>query len=157
MKTTVFVAGQAAPQGSKNARIINKKDGKQYVALYESSKKVKPYREKVRKHLRDQGIEPVRGPISLTVVFVRPAKANAPKTYVPFVTTLPDIDKQLRALFDALTSVAYYDDGQVCQVNAAEIYPQPDFPEVGTYVIIRSGKDVPEWLGSYPKGKQPDF
>ena len=157
MKRTVFVPGRAAPQGSKNARIIKKKDGTQYAALYESSKRVKPYRASVRKHLREAGVTPVRGPISLTVVFVRPAKANAPKTYTPYVTTLPDIDKQLRALLDGMTSVAYYDDGQVCQVNMAEVYPQPEFPEVGTYIIIRSGVDVPDWLGQYPPSKQPDF
>lgn len=159
MKYSFFVPMQAAPQGSKNARIIRTKDPKKkdYVALYESSKKVKPYRQAVKKAAKAAGVKMQDGPISLTVVFVRTPKANMPKTYTPYVTTLPDIDKQLRSLFDGLTGVAYRDDGQVCHVDAAEIYPNDRFPEVGTHVLMRSGKDVPAWLGDHPPRKQPTF
>lgn len=158
MKVQFYVPLPGAPQGSKIGSIrTNKSTGKQHVIMRESSAKVKPYREAVKRCAIAAGLTPKYGPISLTVVFVRKAKANAPKSYTPFVTTLPDIDKQLRALFDGLTGVAYRDDGQVCHVSASELYPNENFPNVGTYIVVRAGKDVPEWLGQWPKGKQPDF
>lgn len=159
MKKQFYVPMQAAPQGSKTAFTTRPKDPskKPKTVLRESSARVKPYRQAVKMSALAAGLRPQKGPISLVIIFVRKAKANAPKSYTPFVTTLPDIDKQLRATLDGLTGVAYFDDGQVCQVNMAEIYPNEDFPKVGVYIVYSAGKDVPDWLGSWPRGKEPDF
>lgn len=159
MKLQVYVPMQGAPQGSKVAFHGKGRDhnGDKKIIMRESSKKVKPFREAVKLAAKTSGATPQYGPISLTLIFIRPAKANAPKTYTPFVTTLPDLDKQIRAVCDGLTGVAYRDDGQVCHINAAEMYPNDDFPKVGVYIVIRAGKDIPKWLGQWPRGKEPDF
>ena len=153
MKTSFFVPIEAAPKGSKVA--FHTGNGK--IAMRESSKQVKPFMEAFGRVAIAEGLTPVRGPICLDVVFVRKAKKNMPKTYIPFVTTLPDVDKQLRSVLDALTGIAYYDDGQVVMARGCKVYPSEYFPYPGTHITITAGKDVPEWLGQYSANKTPNF
>lgn len=153
MKTSFFVPIEAAPKGSKVA--FHTGNGK--IAMRESSKQVKPFMEAFGRVAIAEGLTPVRGPICLDVVFVRKAKKNMPKTYIPFVTTLPDVDKQLRSVLDALTGIAYYDDGQVVMARGCKVYPSEYFPYPGTHITITAGRDVPEWLGQYSANKKPNF
>jgi len=54
----------------------------------------------------------------VTFQFVKPK--SAPTRVHPVVK--PDIDKLARALLDALTGVAYLDDGQVVELHAGKAY-----------------------------------
>jgi Holliday junction resolvase RusA-like endonuclease len=120
----ITVYGTPAPQGSKNARAIYRGRGAErqftgHVAVSESSKKVKPWRQNVATAARnamgaagrwEQYDEPVE--VSLVLLFERPKyhfgtgrnahilKPDAP-TYVP---VYPDLDKLVRSTLDALGS-----------------------------------------------------
>ena len=125
---SVIVYGTAAPQGSKR-HVGNG-------VMLESSKRLRPWRQDVRfaaleKRPPDWDMTtPMR--IGLVFWFPRPAthygtrngisylKANAP--IEPVSARIGDIDKLQRAVFDALTGVAYLDDRQVVEVEARKAY-----------------------------------
>jgi len=73
-------------------------------------------------------IEKGRG-VSLQVVygFVRP-KGRDRARRDPCVR--PDVDKLVRALLDALTGIAYHDDGQVVSLAVRKIYATRDVAQV---------------------------
>ena len=105
-----FVSGTPAPQGSKrhvgNGRMI------------ESSKKVKPWRDRVtavaKTHVMD---EPMDGHLRLIVNFYMPAPARTRFGSRPAGT--PDLDKLVRAVGDALTqSKLIKDDARIVSLIA---------------------------------------
>ena len=126
------VAGKPAPQGSKS---LGKSGG-----LYESSKRLKPWRSAVKAAALEAGVTPSDGVVEVFVrfSFKRPKshygagrnaaklKASAPHDH----TQTPDIDKLLRAVLDALTGVAYRDDRQVVGVNAFKCWADHDGAEI---------------------------
>jgi Holliday junction resolvase RusA-like endonuclease len=65
------------------------------------------------------GCKPEEGAIKLTLLFIMP-RPKTIKRAEPSVA--PDLDKLTRAAMDALTSVAYGDDGQVTEIHAMKIY-----------------------------------
>lgn len=127
MMITLRVAGVPAPQGSKNVS----RSGH----TYESSKKVKPWREAVIKQVVDDGHYDRMLGIDLHVKcvfhFARPKyhyysgrrsdvlRDNAPM----YVATTPDIDKLLRSTFDALTkSRLILDDKIIVSQQSLKVY-----------------------------------
>jgi crossover junction endodeoxyribonuclease RusA len=117
-----WVAGLAAPQGSKNPW-----GG-------ESSKQLRPWRNDVKAAAaKAMGSEPPAfGPIDLVChfVFQRPkahfgtgGKAEVLKESAPlFVVKQPDLDKLVRAIGDALTGVVYRDDSQIASLHTTKTY-----------------------------------
>ena len=107
-----FVPGKPSPQGSKrhvgNGRMI------------ESSREVGPWRERVAlvAHNAMEGRPVVSGAVSVSVRFVMPRPQSA-RGDVPAVKR-PDLDKLVRAVFDALTNVVFKDDSQVVSVFASK-------------------------------------
>jgi Holliday junction resolvase RusA-like endonuclease len=68
---------------------------------------------------KQAGAIPVADPIQMTLVFIMPR----PKTVKrEFPSVAPDLDKLIRAALDALTGVAYLDDGQVVEIHAHKVY-----------------------------------
>jgi Holliday junction resolvase RusA-like endonuclease len=57
--------------------------------------------------------------MKVTLLFIMP-RPKTVKRAEPSVA--PDLDKLVRAALDALTSVAYEDDGQVTEIHAIKIY-----------------------------------
>jgi len=128
MNYSFTVWGTAAPQGSK--RHVGKG------LMLESSDRVRPWRQDVRFAALEERppnwdmATPMR--LDLVFWFPRPAthygtrngisylKANAP--IEPVSARIGDIDKLQRAVFDALTGVAYLDDRQVVEVEARKAY-----------------------------------
>jgi crossover junction endodeoxyribonuclease RusA len=128
MNYSFTVWGIAAPQGSK--RHVGKG------VMLESSDRVRPWRQDVRFAALEERpsdwdmATPMR--LDLVFWFPRPAshygtrngisylKANAP--IEPVSARIGDIDKLQRAVFDALTGVAYLDDRQVVEVEARKAY-----------------------------------
>lgn len=129
----ITVHGTPAPQGSKN---VNR-----HGAVYESSKRVKPWRDSVISasldailaHARDNGWAPLAGPVGLEVYFHFPRpkghygtgrnagklKASAPLR--PAVA--PDLSKLIRSTEDALTEAGVWrDDALVVHVSAGKFY-----------------------------------
>lgn len=115
------VPGAAAPQGSKR-HVGNG-------VMVESSKRVKPWRLDVRlvAGLAMSG-DPWDGPVAVSVVFFyrRPqthllsdgVSLSAAGRRFPYPSGRGDVDKLLRALFDAMTSIVFADDRQVMSVFA---------------------------------------
>jgi crossover junction endodeoxyribonuclease RusA len=128
MNYSFTVWGTAAPQGSKR-HVGNG-------VMLESSDRVRPWRQDVRFAALEERppdwdmATPMR--LDLVFWFPRPAshygtrngisylKANAP--IEPVSARIGDIDKLQRAVFDALTGVAYLDDRQVVEVEARKAY-----------------------------------
>lgn len=119
----VFVAGSAAPQGSK--RHVGRG------VMVESSKAVKPWREDVRQTcLAAWDDLPLDEPVRLRIEFVRRRPTSAPKNRTPSATTKPDLDKLARAVMDAIGSAGVWvDDARVtelaCVKRVAEIGEVP--------------------------------
>lgn len=142
-----LVYGTPAPQGSKNGRAIAKKgaDGKKVytgrVAMHESSKKVKPWREAVAAIARLHApAEPLVGPIVADMVFTLPRPKTFPKNK-PWdlrwlhgrPTTTPDLSKLARSTEDALTGIVWHDDSHVVAYRRLEkVYVGSNDPDALT-------------------------
>lgn len=120
---TVTVPGEAAPQGSKRAFM---RGGR--IALVESSKRVRPFRDSVAIAAVAEGATIIDGPVELHVVFTfaRPkshfTSKGAIRSGAPDYPGKSDIDKLCRAVADALTGIAYRDDSQVVRLVAHKRY-----------------------------------
>lgn len=113
MTVTFWVPGQPAAQGSK--RHVG--GGR----LVEQSKAVGPWRERVAWTARQHHPGgPLQGPISIRLRFVMHRPAATPKRSTPPAVKRPDIDKMIRAVFDALTHVIWLDDSQAVEVHASK-------------------------------------
>jgi crossover junction endodeoxyribonuclease RusA len=109
---TFTVAGMApAPQGSK--RHVGKG------VMVESCKTVKPWRYLVSQAAIATGVPLIRGPVSLSVVFLfqRPKGHYGTKGLKPsaprFHSVKPDGSKLLRSTEDALSKLLYEDDARI--------------------------------------------
>lgn len=124
------VYGSPAPQGSKNGFAVSKKGkggarvytGK--VAMTESSKKVKPWRDAVAAIAASLVLPEHRplldGALVADMVFSLPRPARFPKSKADdtrwlhgLPTTTPDLSKLARSTEDALTGIAWADDARV--------------------------------------------
>ena len=133
------VLGLPAPQGSKthigNGRMV------------ESSKRVKPWRRQVAAaYVQHDFGDVLIGPLALTVDFYLPRpkahygtgrnagtlKDSAPAEHL----TMPDLDKLVRAVGDALTRLAWRDDSQIFAWHAYKHYATTDHP-VGAQITIQ--------------------
>lgn len=133
------VRGIPRPQGSKRA-FRNKYSGK--IQQVESSPDVGAWRDRVgNAAAAAMGARPpLEGPLRLTVTFrfARPASHRGAKGLKPSAPRVhaqrPDASKLVRALEDALTSIAWRDDAQVAQLVAVKAWD--DAGPVGADVLI---------------------
>lgn len=152
---TFTADGIPAPQGSKNTTAQKDRAGAYTgkVSVYESSVKLKPWRQVVVNAARaaDPG-PPTEGPLILNIVFRLPRpkahfgtgrnagrlKPSAPE----WPTKKPDVDKLERAILDALTIAKVYgDDSQVVIVHSCKVYADYDPP--GATVAVGTFDDWP--------------
>lgn len=139
----LFVPGRPVPQGSKSG-FVNKKSGR--VMIVDKDVRLPAWRMKVTAHARDLTqhhttalLFPLTEPVGIKIDFVlnRPkghygtgkfadrVRPNAPR----HPATMPDIDKLLRAILDALTDAQVWrDDGQVVWVQTAKHYADHTWP-----------------------------
>ena len=124
------VPGVPAPKGSLRAF----SRGKHVALVWNNADKVRPWMSSISLAARDAGATPVEGPVSVGVTFRLPRpkghygakglKASAPL----WPAKKPDVDKLVRALFDALKNVVWRDDAQVADVRARKFYEGPPAP-----------------------------
>ena len=134
---TTFVAGQPAPQGSK--RGFATKGGR--VAMVESSKHVKPWRESIRAALVDDAGRPravFDGPVCVELRFIMRRPVSTPKRRrTPPAVKKPDLDKLARAVLDAVSSAGVWrDDSFVTQLSAMKRIAELD-ETPGVEIAIR--------------------
>lgn len=138
-----------APQGSKIGFV--RKGGKG-AGVREANKNVEPYRQAVRvvvddyiDAFSDTGVwEPLDGPMEAHCVFTLPKPQSAPKTRVTYPDKKPDIDKLIRATFDALSQAGFWrDDARVVWELGEKCFPGEHplaFSATGTGAVIRVRK-----------------
>lgn len=137
------VAGRPVTQGSKNAFVVQPKDGKPRAVVVDDDKaSLKPWREAVRstalEHLGDAW-QPYPGPVHVQLVFALPKPASAPKTRRtwPIGARSGDVDKLARACLDALTDAGCWrDDAQVVRLLIDKDYPGPHTQQITPGVLI---------------------
>ncbi len=116
------VDGVPVPQGSMrvfNGHVVHNKGAELAV-----------WRSAIAIEARRAGCTPEPGAVKLDLLFVMPKPRTVKRTQP---TVAPDLDKLIRAALDAMTAIAYVDDGQVTEIIAQKVYgPQP-FLEVGLW------------------------
>lgn len=112
------VDGIAAGQGSMKA-LVSRTTGRAFV---KHPAKTLAWRKQIAQEARVamRGRAAMTGPfaVSLTFTFRRPKSA---KRRV-HVEVKPDLDKLIRAVFDAVTGIVWWDDAQVVRCEAAKRY-----------------------------------
>ena len=105
------VDGQPVPQGSM--KVINGH------VIHSRGSALAAWRSAIALAARKAGGFPTREPITMTMTFIfaRPKTVKRLEPSVP-----PDLDKLVRAVLDALTAIAYIDDGQVVELYAKKMY-----------------------------------
>lgn len=139
----MFVPGNPKPQGSKSFKGINKGTGRAILA--ESSKGVGPWRERIRDYALSRfGTSPIPGdrPVHVRVEFVMPRPKALPKSRTPpAVKRIGDLDKLVRATFDALSKVLYADDAQITSLTASKRIAEPGENPGALIVVADIGDD----------------
>lgn len=114
---TFTISGTPVPQGSKSARVVK---GRAF--MFDQNRNLKPWRAEVKRAAevamagRDQFTEALT--VALEFHMPRPSTVRRPRPSVK-----PDVDKLIRAVFDALTDAGVWkDDSLVVQVSASEWY-----------------------------------
>jgi Holliday junction resolvase RusA-like endonuclease len=108
------VEGNPVTQGSM--KVINGK------VLHSRGEALILWRTMVALAARRAGAFPVPNPVEMTIEFRLP-RPKTVKRDLPYVA--PDLDKLIRAVLDALTGIAYVDDGQVVSINSSKVYGEP--------------------------------
>lgn len=105
------VDGQPIPQGSM--KVINGH------VIHSQGSALAAWRASIALAARKAGAFPEKGAMTIAITFVMP-KPRTVKREEPSVA--PDLDKLIRAVLDALTAIAYVDDGQVTEIYAKKVY-----------------------------------
>ena len=116
------VAGLPVPQGSlkmMNGNIVHVKD-----------KELRAWRTDIGNTAKSCGVEIAQKEtgIIIDLMFCLP-KPKSVKRSIP--STRPDLDKLIRGVLDALTGIAYVDDGQVVEITASKIYSTYNGVKIG--------------------------
>lgn len=136
------VHGEPAPQGSKT--VGRSKAGAAFVR--EDNPATEPWRNAVTRAataaMGDLGRPPIAGPVELEVIFVfaRPKshyrtgkRAGELKPSAPhYCSKIPDVDKLVRAIGDAITGVVVVSDAAIVKLRAEKHFGPP-----AAYVTVR--------------------
>lgn len=133
--TAFFVAGVPAPQGSM--RGYNRGG---HVVLTSDNPEQRPWRGRVGDEAQKHFSTLITGPVVISALFVMPRTKSLPKRSTPAHIKKPDIDKILRATFDALKGIAYTDDAQVTEIHATKRYAAIG-EQSGLHISITEAKE----------------
>lgn len=122
------VLGDPVPQGSKQAYVVKGRA----IVTERGRATLGPWRNQIGALAAASFVEPIAGPVRLELSFTlgRPkshyrtgARAGELLPAAPtWHATRPDVDKLARAVLDALSGVAYRDDGQVAELDACKTF-----------------------------------
>lgn len=122
-----FVCGIPAPKGSMRAFVSR---GSRRVVMVHDNVRTKPWSEAVGWAARAAiCVSPSKKPMGVWLDFTMPRPASHSTSTGKLRKGAPqwpvakrDLDKLVRAVLDALTGIAWVDDGQVVRVHAAKHY-----------------------------------
>ena len=148
-----IVPGQPIQQGNMR--------GNRFGALYDSTKGLRPWREKVswqaraamKGRYRTLTADSVAfrtgtvvlpqflGAVFLDVTFVRRRNKTMPKNATPQHTTYPDLSKLVRAIEDSMTGIVWAADKQVVETHSRQRWA--DVGETcGAHILVSDNVDV---------------
>ena len=138
------VFGDPAPQGSKSGFVGKKGRAKGKVIMVESSKKVKPWRRRIKTDARHfaedlNWTKHEAGPIRISIQFFMRFPKTPKWKRLGRPDRYPDIDKLARSTLDGLadSGAIYADDKQVIDLHAVKHYV-PEGSECGARISITS-------------------
>lgn len=112
----IDVIGTPIPQGSKTAYV---RGGR--AVLVEANKKLPLWRKTVQDAAREAFVgELLSSPVSVEITFFMPRPKNPKWADLP--ASKPDLDKLIRAVFDALTGIVWVDDALAVSVEAHKFW-----------------------------------
>lgn len=132
----LVVFGTPAPQGSTKAFIPK---GWQRPVITADNRKTKPWKQQIAGAAAALNQHPFAKdvPLAITLDFylAKPASVTKRRTH-PIVK--PDLDKLVRAVFDALTGIMFADDAQVIALHTRKHYGQPERVEIQIQEVLCS-------------------
>jgi Holliday junction resolvase RusA-like endonuclease len=121
-----FVAGIPVPKGSMKSFPFRRKNGQLGVSTTNANPKTADWQQRIATQAQALNQVCWGGPVEIELSFHLPKpKYLSKKKYQGAVirhTTKPDLDKLIRAAFDALTGILFRDDSQVCRIVATKKY-----------------------------------
>jgi crossover junction endodeoxyribonuclease RusA len=135
----IVVDGRPVPQGSMTAS-YNRKTQTAHVHHVQGAA-LALWRATVRQAAKSAGAELYPGPVTLSVTFGMPRPKShltlrrgqyvvKMQHYYDQPAVMPDLDKLVRGVSDALTGVCYRDDAQIVVINASKVYGDVSIIEV---------------------------
>jgi Holliday junction resolvase RusA-like endonuclease len=123
-----FVAGIPVSKGSAKS-FYNKKTGK-IVTMQDNNERQKPWASMISYSAQEAGCKVITGGVCLSLIFTMPrpkchyGTGKNSSTLRPdaphFHTKIPDLDKLIRCVKDAIKGIAYRDDSQVCRMPCVD-------------------------------------
>lgn len=123
----VHVPGTPVPQGSLSR-------GSHGGLYHSNSAKLKAWRSTIARHVGEalpDGWETLTGAVRMRMLFAVEMSASTRRKYAecaPYKPTMPDLDKLVRAVGDALTKIVYVDDGQIVELAASKVFADESTP-----------------------------
>jgi crossover junction endodeoxyribonuclease RusA len=134
MSLNVRIYGPPVAQGSMKGFVVKGRA----ILTSNNAAKLKPWRQQIAETVREMGVTPVAGPLTLTALFYVRRPPSRPKKYKE-PDKRPDLDKLLRALMDALTGFDWHDDAQVVRFrDVQKTYATAEEPE-GVLFSVEGG------------------
>lgn len=144
--STFFAPGIPRPKGSTKSFVVKKGPKAGKVVTTSTNENLKPWQATVALAASAAKLRPVDGAVKIEITFALPRPrghygkngllASAPKQ----PATKPDLDKLVRAIFDALTGVAWNDDAQVVWIGCLKLYA--DGGACGALITVSTTEDV---------------
>ena len=125
MSVSFFVPGLPVPKGSARAFVVKG----HAVVVQDNAAKQRPWARSIAWTAKVPCVRPLDVPVVVALAFVMPrpkAHLGAHGLRAAFgaarPATRPDLDKLVRLVLDALTGIAWADDGQVVEIHARKDY-----------------------------------
>lgn len=139
MKIQFSVHGEAKAKGSATS-FYSAKQGRtfshQATSTVEWGRQVKYQAQEAVKDMPTL----MEGPLVVSIDFLLPKPASAPKKKEIFPVKRPDLDKLIRAVLDGMTGILYRDDSQVVSIFARKTYDPK--PRADIKVATLDGREV---------------
>jgi Holliday junction resolvase RusA-like endonuclease len=123
------IPGKPQAQARHRTRVVTTKGGKSFAMNYDP-KESKDWKSKVAIFAQKAGVQPIQGPVCVTVFAVMPrpkrlCRRSDAEGFLP-CESKPDWDNIGKGICDALIGVAFADDSQVISGRVIKMYHEKD-------------------------------